>query len=279
MKYRWTKDTPFSKAGAVFETEKRNILFAMKPSPYGADELNVWKTAENLITDGWLEPADKPMTKTWETIEAGDYVVDGDCTHKVLARINNVVLLSNDKYLGEAWEITPMLGWTHIEELKLHGYTIVQPEGETKYYASSTSDALKITTEIKTKSEKRENDRLSFDQGDPIHDDSAPLFSKDSENYCGWCHKYAPCEHSPQEVQSEPQPESSSDSQVERWKPEMGENYFSIHTNYGVTEFYWENDNTDNGVWNNYNCFRTREEAFHAADETRKLWKRLADKK
>ncbi len=225
LQFRWTKDTPFCPKGLVIGADSIHSLVSAGVEGY--QKIDVLSISD-LINDGWLEPVDKPMTKTWETLEANDYVVDGGCTHKVLARINDVVLLSNDKYLGEAWEITPMLGWTHIEELKREGYTIVQPEGEIKYYDGSTSDAIQITTETSGSSSE------------------IPI------------------------IESKTKPE--------RKKPQNKINFYFVNYQGRVMKACWNGDTDDELAYIAANCFPDEASALYAAEETRKLWKRLAEK-
>ena len=64
----------------------------------------------------------------------------------------------------------------------------------------------------------------------------------------------------------------------ERWKPKEDETYFMVEVDSeGVMTGHniWEDDSTDLGYYDSYNCFRTREEAERTAVRVREALKQI----
>ena len=54
-----------------------------------------------------------------------------------------------------------------------------------------------------------------------------------------------------------------------RWRAEYGETYYSLRDSFTVCDQYENNDSDNDCAWNNYNYFRTEEEAQQAAEAIR----------
>lgn len=63
-----------------------------------------------------------------------------------------------------------------------------------------------------------------------------------------------------------------------RWRAEYGETYYSLRDNFTVCDQYENNDSDNDCAWNNYNYFRTEEEAKQAAEEVKECLMKFHEK-
>lgn len=85
-----------------------------------------WMCKENMMA--WIEEEISPLEKTWETLKAGDIVIDEEgYERKVLARVDELIALSDENYhdIFNSWRV--------VSRIKKFGYTIKQdkPQEET----------------------------------------------------------------------------------------------------------------------------------------------------
>ena len=63
-----------------------------------------------------------------------------------------------------------------------------------------------------------------------------------------------------------------------RWRAEYGETYYSLRDSFTVCDQYENNDSDNDCAWNNYNYFRTEEEAKQAAEEVKECLMKFHEK-
>lgn len=85
-----------------------------------------------LDNDYWYNESDlEHVLESLDDLQAGNYVLDGDKDRlKVLARVEDVVLLSWIEGYRKDWETATASVWRHIEQLKQSGYTLPNQEPE-----------------------------------------------------------------------------------------------------------------------------------------------------
>ena len=60
-------------------------------------------------------------------------------------------------------------------------------------------------------------------------------------------------------------------AETERWKPEKGEEYWFIDLIGDLVRHFWNDRFSENFMWTNGNCFKTREQAEQAREKMKEV--------
>lgn len=123
MKYHKGQKVVISNPDKEYEMYKGKIITL---TAIASIEVPMWHCEENPLI--WEEDQLSPLEKTWETLQAGDIVIDEEgYERKVLARVDELIALSDENY----HDIFNSL--RVVSRIKKFGYTIKQdkPQEET----------------------------------------------------------------------------------------------------------------------------------------------------